>query len=146
MWAQSWRGVVAAAVLAKLLVPVGYMPAALSEGGFMLCDGYLPAIDMPMSAGRMDSSAARGHSAHGAMHDSASTGTGHAPDDGQDRQHHWDHCPLGALATLAAIAPAGWQLPLHPAPSVRARETAREIFVPHTIVPFLSRAPPFIHS
>ena len=152
-WRVAWRAAVTAAVLAKLLVPVGYMPAALADGGFRLCDGYLSRIDMPMGAALGGSSAVHGHSTQHAMTgsgtsaDALTAGTdSRAPHEGHGKHDHWDHCPLGALATLAAIVPAAWVAPLYAAPDDPVRETDREIFVPRTVVPFQSRAPPFVHS
>lgn len=152
-WRVAWRGLTAGAVIAKLLVPFGYMPAALADGGFRLCDGYLPSIDMPMGAAHMGSDTLHDHSAPHAMHGSGvpaeapAAGAGNqAPLGDHGGHHHWDHCPLGALATLAAIAPADWQLPLYAASTEPVRETDREAFVPRTVGPFQSRAPPSVHS
>ena len=83
----------------------------------------------------------------GTSADALTAGTdSRAPHEGHGKHDHWDHCPLGALATLAAIVPAAWVAPLYAAPDDPVRETDREIFVPRTVVPFQSRAPPFVHS
>ncbi len=153
-WRACWRGIAATAVIAKLLVPVGYMPAALAEGGFRLCDGYLPQIGARIGIAPTDTGDVPAHSMPHEMHGSMSTGddvsgglaSGHARHDGHSQHDHWDHCPLGALATLAALAPAAWHITLFTAPGDSIATIERELFVPRTVVPFLSRAPPFVHS
>lgn len=67
------------AIAAKLLTPVGYMPAAISEGGLMFCpSGTIPGM---LHVGHDHA----GHGKHGGEID-------------------WDHCPYGALAKSAPIS------------------------------------------
>lgn len=84
---------------ARAIVPVGYMPAALAEGGpFALCHGLSAAtLDL---IGQRDAAAAGMPQAGHAHGDTAPHGT---PSDG----HHdrWEHCPLGVGATDLAVAP-----------------------------------------
>lgn len=117
----------------KLLVPVGYMPAALGDGGpIRLCDsglaGALLDASVHADAGALHDSlhghpVAASDSLHGhagaarnAPHGHAVAGDGqadyahHPAQDparhGHDTQDHgpWERCALGGLASLAAIA------------------------------------------
>lgn len=75
-----------AALAAKLIVPVGYMPAALSDGSFVrLCPGGLPNGLLETAPGRAD----QGTDGEQSDHDEASI---------------WEHCWLGSLAATPAMA------------------------------------------
>jgi hypothetical protein len=98
------------ALASKLLVPVGYMPAALADGGpVRLCDMGLSFDTNPP---------ARAHSlGHGAIASGASVedrqdsaSQSHqvreedAHDHGATSEHGpWERCALGSLASLAAL-------------------------------------------
>ena len=75
-----------AAFLLRAVVPVGFMPAKLSDGGpFILCPGGPGGIAL---SSLVDKHAGHGQHAH----------------DGERATHEaWEHCPVGAA--LAAIAP-----------------------------------------
>lgn len=112
------RGFTALAVAAKLLVPVGFMPAALASGSpIMLCDGGRGALAaVPMAAsvmGRHPVSAAElvhrhesgaAPTSHGQPVPGAIAGPPHEHGEGGSGQHEWERCSLGGLATLAAVA------------------------------------------
>jgi hypothetical protein len=70
----TWLG-----IASKLVIPVGYMPAPISEGGLMFCPS---AIVTP--ARHHD----HGHGGHGQ----------------QGGELKWDQCPYGALAKSVPIA------------------------------------------
>ena len=75
-----------AAFLLRAVVPVGFMPAKLSDGGpFVLCPGGPGGIVL--------SSLVEQHAGHGQ----------HAHDGDSSTHEAWEHCPVGAA--LAAIAP-----------------------------------------
>ena len=67
----------------RLMIPAGYMPAALGEGGpVTLCPMGLPAGLLPEHSG-------------------------HHHEDGESRGTDllWEYCPVGALADTASIIP-----------------------------------------
>ena len=80
---QTLHALTCLAVAFKLLVPIGYMPAPISEGGFMLC----PAGTV---TGRL-------HQVQHHDHD-------HDGDGKKGAELDWDHCPYGALAKAAPIS------------------------------------------
>jgi hypothetical protein len=120
------------AVVAKLLVPVGYMPGPLAGGlPVRLCD----ADSAPVAAHHHEHSAHSGHAHHGASqheHDQAS-------------ELHWKYCPSGALAAAGAI-PVEYRLDLVPAAPERfaLRDAAGVTRTP--FIAFRSRAPPLSYS
>lgn len=87
------------ALACKLMIPVGYMPAAFGAGGpFTLCPGEFPVALLDTGAGH-GAHAERTHvgdDAH-AGHGEPATPTGHG-------DAVWEHCSLGALAATAALA------------------------------------------
>ena len=118
----------AACLIPKLLIPTGYMPAALASGSLlMLCDavGAIPAVGSAATAGQ-----AMGHRQHPASHAAEHAGSmadistafadaqpmaaadmsdmPHGEDD--DEHNEWKRCSLGSLAATAAIT-SDWQLP-----------------------------------
>lgn len=142
-----WRSIVFAAVVAKLLVPVGYMPAALAEGGpIKLCDSYLPTPFPAMPA--VDANAAdSNHAAHpSAPGDSDMEHAGHAGGGEHGHKHSWERCSLGGLASLAVLAPSDWQLALLAVEADRVQEAATDAPVARIVVAFRSRGPPLAHS
>ncbi len=89
-----------ASLVCRLLVPVGYMPAPLSEGGpFVLCHGgYQGELVAYLSSS--------GHAEH----------AGHA----EDNAVHdvWSYCPTGAASGSVALASFQPPLPLAHAPYI----------------------------
>lgn len=76
-------------MLAKLLIPAGYMPASLGDGGpLRLCHVGLP---VSLQAPHLE------HMHHGS--------------DGGQPEWLYEHCSLGALAAAAAV-PASWSFDL----------------------------------
>ena len=155
-----WRGLILLAVGAKLLIPIGYMPAALADGGpVALCGSGLPAA-LAMQhdhAGNLSHDAA-GHGQmpsgpHVAMPsgDHATSGheyaeSGAAQGEAPTAEHHeWERCSLGGLASLAAIA-SEWTLDLPARASQRAIAPGPERPIQTTRPAFRSRAPPIAIS
>jgi hypothetical protein len=120
------RALSCAAIIVKLLVPVGYMPAALASGApIRLCDGYLPrALQLPAEQ--------VAPTAHGMAH-----GHGGHREHEHEHEHSWEHCSLGALASAAAIAP-DW--PLVDFSSVAARIEVAEQGIPTSSTSLVVRA------
>lgn len=92
----------AAVVLAcRALIPVGYMPAPLGEGGpVVLCHGGL--------AGAFFRGLSQAQSPNVHMHmadDSAGTSSDHGHSDlDPDASHEaWEHCPVGAAFSAAPL-------------------------------------------
>lgn len=117
---QTLHALTCLAVAFKLLIPIGYMPAPISEGGFMLCP-----------AGTVT-----GQLEHVQHHDDHHDGDGK-----KGGELDWGHCPYGALAKAAPIS---FVLPAAIAP-----ERAVYVPTPPTRVPagtttsaFRARAPP----
>jgi hypothetical protein len=115
-----------AAFLLRAIVPVGFMPAKLSDGGpFVLCPGG--------PGGTVLSSLVERHASH-AQHKHDGEGTTHEA---------WEHCPVGAA--LAAIAP-----PSEPnLELLQFRHVLASAFAPaQTLVDlpaaYLARAPPAV--
>ncbi len=122
------RVCVCAAVAAKLLVPMGYMPGPFAAGlPVQLCDaGFAPVVAHPYE-----------HAAHG----------GHAQHGGGQHEHdkaselHWKYCPSGALAAAGAI-PVEYRIDLAHVESERLalRDASGVTRTPFIV--FRSRAPP----
>lgn len=105
------------AVACRLLVPLGYMPAALGQGSpIRLCWSGLP-------AGLLTHEAAHGGH-HGEQHDEA-----------------WDRCPLGVLAGHAA-PPASFALPIDRLAERHARLWSVDGSAATTVPTIRSRGPP----
>lgn len=136
------------AVGAKLLVPVGYMPASLADGGpLMLCGSGLPAALLAThehaAAGHDHSESGHAHAASMDDHalsgaESAVPGPGEQPAAGH---HEWERCSLGGLASLAAIA-AEWRLEIPAVAPERAAAPAHVLATRAGWLAFRSRAPP----
>jgi hypothetical protein len=136
------RGVVAAAVAIKLLVPVGYMPAAIADGGpIRLCDsGPAGAIASLRSAANDVPAHQSGDHAHGHAH-----GHGHDHDESGASHHDWERCYLGGLSSLAAVS-TDWHFSV-PALRPAAIATADREFVTRLAVfAFRPRGPPITHA
>lgn len=141
--AANFRCLAVVAVAAKLLVPVGYMPAAFADGGpIMLCGpGLLAASVSSHEPGPAPhEQAGSTHSHHAAATGEAAPGQSE-PEQPVSGHHEWERCSLGGLASLAAMA-AEWHLDLISVEQenlaiddVGARPAA-------TLLAFRSRAPP----
>jgi hypothetical protein len=164
------RGVVAASVAIKLLVPVGYMPAAIADGGpIRLCDsGPAGAIASARGAGNNMPAHQTGDHAHGHAHghaDGHGHDQGHALADGADQaeksdraperihdhdqpgasHHDWERCYLGGLSSLAAVS-TDWHFFV---PTLRPAAIAtvdREFVVRLAVIAFRPRGPPITHT
>ena len=135
--ARIWR-IAFALFLLRAVVPVGYMPAPLSEGGpFVLCHGAsAPTLRL------IEAHAGMHHAMHdGAKHDGAThADPSGSPGDGHDER--WDHCPLGVGGSDLALAPQGLSLPAPDAlidlarvePTLAASRARTDLY--------LARAPP----
>jgi hypothetical protein len=117
------------AVVAKLLVPAGYMPGPLAAGlPVQLCDAGFAAVVVHQYE----------HAAHpGHSHDGG--GVHHEHD--QASELHWKYCPSGALAAAGAI-PVEHRIDLPHAEHERLvpRDAAGVTRTP--FIAFRSRAPP----
>ena len=115
-----------AAFLLRAIVPVGFMPAKLSDGGpFVLCPGGPGGIAL--------SSLVDKHAGHGQ----------HAHDSGSTTHEAWEHCPVGAA--LAAIAPPcepDFKLPQFR--HVLASSNAAVQTLAELAAAYLARAPPAV--
>jgi hypothetical protein len=121
------RAFAVVAIAAKLVVPVGYMPASLADGGpIMLCGSGLP-----------DGFGA--HDGHDAtMHGAPVPGTADEP---ASDHPEWERCSLGGLAGLAALG-SEWRIDFLAGAPERA-EPLDSLFLPRSeIVAFRPRAPP----
>jgi hypothetical protein len=149
------RGGVFFALASKLLVPPGYMPSAIADGGpIRLCDVGLPAtLVSGAGAGEHIVGAHEAHANAGALRDrdaaahdhgaAAHDHDGAAHDQGgrSDKHHEWEHCPLGGLASLAAIAD-DWQIALPYAVQRHFVPVDFVAFDRQIFIAFRSRAPP----
>jgi len=114
----------------NFVVPAGYMPAALGDGGpFALC-GFESATFEMMS--------------HGAHHNHVA-GEAADPDSEDNFKDTPEYCPLGALSASSAV-PTDFYLYIE-----FRREYFQTVVDFHTVarrpvIGFLSRAPPYFHS
>jgi hypothetical protein len=109
------------AFVAKAVIPIGYMPASLSDGfPVRLCDA--------LPAGKLLSD----HDAH----------RDHVGDESDKR---WEHCPLGALAGAASV-PSAYEVYLS-RPRYGVSAAGDEIVISSApAIGFRSRAPPSVTS
>ena len=126
---RALRGVAYVAVVAKVLVPVGYMPGPLAAGlPVQLCDaGFAPVVGH-------EHAVHSGHPHHGARHEHD-----------QASELHWKYCPGGALAAAGAI-PVEYRIDL---PHVEHERLALRDAAGVTRTPFIafrSRAPPLLST
>lgn len=126
-------GVVLAQFLLRAVIPVGYMPAAMAEGGpFALCHGLSAATIELIEAARGDRDTGPQHAHH---HPDESDEPDGAHDD------RWAHCPLGAGVPVLPIADVpGFGLAPTPATLVRADRVAP--LAANRFRSYLARAPP----
>jgi|GEM_PF-2084858 hypothetical protein len=104
--------------LCRALVPVGFMPAPVADGGpFRLCHGGAAGALVAALLGQASTSFAADDYAHEYAHSdprhSHHAGVDHAaPDDRQNANHEgWERCPIGAVLAFAVIA-SDFALPL----------------------------------
>jgi len=91
---RTLRGATLLAVAAKLVVPLGYMPGALADGGpFVLCPAGLPP---EFRVALADAADADVHASHAEL----DTRPAHDHADGAP----WERCTLGGLAGLVPLA------------------------------------------
>lgn len=120
----------------RALVPVGYMPAALGEGGpFVLCHGggagaFLQSLTDHASDGSTD------HAVHMPQH--AHHGE---PADGSDEFEAWELCPIGVAAGAGPVA-ADLQLSLLSLRFENPAPVADPFVLFASEPPYRSRAPP----
>lgn len=95
-----------ACLVCRLLVPVGYMPAPLSEGGpFVLCHGgYQGELIRYLSSGNNEHSA---HAAHAAVNGGADDELSH---------DSWSYCSISASSASVTLTTFQPPLPLAYAP------------------------------
>lgn len=148
------RGAAVLSLAAKLLIPIGYMPGALADGGpIVLCGAGMPGGIMAALGSGADHARSHEHvdaSHHADLH--AGHGSPAEHDPGHDSEHGpgsdhgpWERCVLGALAFLAPLAVAGVPsiAPLGSSetpPVESARLESRSIAVVR------ARGPPYLHS
>lgn len=143
---STLRGTAALALAAKFVVPVGFMPAAVADGGpFRLCDAgwSAPAEERSHDAQQLHEASADPHG-HETRHGHEQGNAEHGHDD-PSASHTWERCALGGLASLAAIA-GDWHFALPqagPAPVAAADSAA---VYRRAIIAFRSRAPPLRHA
>lgn len=127
--ARAARAGAYVAVVAKLLVPLGYMPGPLAAGlPVRLCEaGFAPVVAREHERSSMPSA----HAHHG--------GAPHEHD--QASELHWKHCPSGALAAAGAI-PVEHRLDLVPAVPERFAPRDAAGAIRTAFIAFRSRAPP----
>jgi hypothetical protein len=125
-------GLVYLALACRLVIPAGYMPAPLGQGGpIMLCPGGFfgaaPSVRDDLHAGHHGD-----HHAHG----EEQSGSEHAG---------WEHCPVGSIFAAAALT-SSVDLPVLALRHVlQPLEPARAIASIAT-QPYQARAPPSIPS
>ena len=125
---RALRACAYVAVVAKLLVPAGYMPGPLAAGlPVQLCDAEFASVGLHPH----EHAASSAHSHHGGVH--------HEHD--QASELHWKYCPSGALAAAGAI-PVEYRIDLPHAEHERLalRDAAGVTRTP--FIAFRSRAPP----
>ena len=122
------RGVAYVALVAKLLVPVGYMPGPLAAGlPVQLCDaGFAPVV-----VHQHEHAGHSGHSQHASGHH----------DHDQASELHWKYCPSGALAGAGAI-PVEYRVDLLHVESERLALRDATGVTRTPFIAFRSRAPP----
>ena len=156
------RGAVVLSLVAKLLIPVGYMPGALAEGGpIVLCGAGMPAALMAArGSGVAGADYAPAHEHIDALHHAGAHDAGHGPrgehyaesDHGPRGEHDpesdhgpWERCVLGALAFLAPLA--GADLPsIAPLGSSETPPVENTRLESRSIAVVRARGPPYLHS
>ena len=126
----------------RALVPVGFMPAALADGGpFKICHGGVAGALFSALAERTHGA----HSGHSAHHHHAQAAAGDALGSGDELpagHAGWEHCPVGAAVAQAAITSAGIHFEPVPHEQAFARIEPRALVA--RVIPsvYRARAPP----
>lgn len=134
--------------LCRALVPAGFMPAPLSEGGpIRFCHGGPAGALLASIADRRAFAAAEradGHDARNSIHEHAHAGADAATDGGHDAGHEgWDRCPVGAAFSFAVLA-GEVALPL-PVPARALLPSEARVHAPRAIPSgYHARAPPLV--
>ena len=104
---QALMRLVLGGFLLRALIPIGFMPGSPASGGpFIICHGGL-------AGAFFEQLSEQAHAAPipGTRSDHAAMGHGQHPDPATGSDEHaaiheaWDHCPTGATAGAAALAP-----------------------------------------
>ena len=165
---RALRSILVLGLLPKLLIPIGFMPAALADGGpITICgaSGFMPAAagsDAPPQPVMHGAHAGHGPSADlagpgdhtgmasgiaGAAAAGADPVTDAASGAGDEHEHHdqWERC---AFAGTASATPLGidWQLALVPQANELVGISPAILTTRAPTVYFRSRAPPTLHS
>ena len=122
----------------RAIVPIGYMPASLADGGpFTLCHGSSAA-----TLALIEAHIARQHVGMSHAAPTAGAEHGHPMHDGE-RTHdkHWDHCPLGIGSADAALSHAT-EFALGETESIALPELSLSRAFVGRVRPYRSRAPP----
>jgi hypothetical protein len=150
------RGLLSVGLLPRLLIPVGFMPAAFADGGpIAICGDYgwvasaaYAGLAVPMGhADHADQAMHAGMDHHG-PHAAADTTLAAAADEpGQEHEQHrqWERCAFAGAASSAPLV-ADWHLDLLSPAGVSLHQTAALPFAQGRILSFRSRAPPGTHS
>jgi hypothetical protein len=129
------RVALVAGLLPKLLIPVGFMPAAFADGGpVAVCGGY----GWPQAPASATIPMATGHVTHAGMSADESG-------DEHERHHQWERCVFAGAASSTPLA-AAWQLDPIPAGTDSIDGSALRPITGLRAFHFRSRAPPTPHS
>lgn len=126
-WLRRWLlRATSVALACNFIVPAGYMPAALADGGpFALCGFGL------VSHAKMS---------HGSRHGDHSDADGDAPEGSPEDA--WKYCPLGALSASSAIA-SDFFFVLEYRKTPFVADSGFATVVERPFIKYRSRAPPF---
>jgi len=127
--------------LCRALVPVGFMPAPLADGGpIRICHGGASGA---LFAALLELQSANGFEehAHGDLH-------GHQQDQQDDHDRNanhdgWERCPVGAVFAFAVLV-SDFALPLLPLDHVLARSDSNLAVLPALPGHYQARAPPHV--
>jgi hypothetical protein len=132
------------ALICRVWIPVGFMPAAIGEGGpVAVChSGTAGEFFRSLQEARLESASHEGHATHGA-HDGSAVHEAVAPATSATADHAaWEHCPFGAAfgaALVSADVDAGLLTLGH---ALEPVESARLVSV-GIVSSYRARAPPF---
>jgi hypothetical protein len=104
---QTWLRLALAGFLVRALIPVGFMPGPLASGSpIMVCHGGIAGAFFQALAEKSRGNAMPADMAdHSAMSHHAHSDHPSAADEPPRVSSAWDHCPTGATASAAALAP-----------------------------------------
>jgi hypothetical protein len=140
------RGAAVLSLVAKLLIPIGYMPGALADGGpIVLCGAGMPGGLMAAIGSGADHASLHEH-VDALHHVDSHAGHGSPGEHDPESDHGpWERCVLGALAFLAPLAVAGIPsiAPLGSSETPPVETTRLES---RSIAVVRARGPPYLHS